>query len=94
MKTICDVYKSIKQPDMYIYVSRQDGLDRVPSELLDMFGEATLALTFVLTKGRKLARQDSEKVSKNLINQGYHLQMPPASRKFHEAVSSQQDVGK
>ena len=93
MKTICDVYKSIKQPDLYLYVSRKDGLDRVPPELLDKFGEATLALTFVLNEGRKLAREDSQKVSENLINQGYHLQIPPASKIFREAVTSQQDDG-
>ncbi len=77
MNTICDVYKSIRQPDMYIYVDREDGLTRIPSDLLDRFGQPELALSFILTPGRKLAKEDSEKVQQNLVENGFHLQLPP-----------------
>ena len=67
---------------MYIYVSRDDGLARVPAALLDKFGEPELALTFVLTPERRLARHNGEKVFRNLVDQGYHLQMPPIDLGF------------
>jgi uncharacterized protein YcgL (UPF0745 family) len=79
MITICDVYKSEDKPEVYIYVSRQEGLKRVPPELLENFGEPKLTLSFTLSPDRKLAKEDIEEVSRNLSQQGYHLQMPPVS---------------
>ena len=74
---LCDVYKSVKQPEVYLYVSKSDGLNRVPVELLERFVDLEFSFTFKLTKNRKLAREDSAKVLANLSSQGYHLQMPP-----------------
>ena len=79
MLTICDVYKSAQRPEVYIYVARQDGLKRVPAELLKNFGDPELTLSFNLTQGQKLAKEDSREVAKNLKERGYHLQMPPAT---------------
>jgi hypothetical protein len=77
MINICDVYKSEDKPEVYIYVSRQEGLSRVPSELLKSFGEPKLTLSFNLTPEKKLVKEDSREVARNLEEQGYHLQMPP-----------------
>ena len=77
MAITCDVYKSDKRSEMFIYVSRQEGLERVPVDLLERFGEPILTLSFDLTADRKLAKEDSQKVLRNLEDQGYHLQMPP-----------------
>ncbi len=77
MLTICDVYKSEDKPEVYIYVSRQEGLKQVPSELLENFGKPKLALSFMLTPDRKLVKEDIREVARNLSKQGYHLQMPP-----------------
>lgn len=79
MKLPCDVYKSASHPEMFLYVARRDGLDRVPESLLKKFGEPELALSLVLTEDRKLAREDSQKVLQNLEDQGYHLQLPPVT---------------
>ena len=40
---------------MYLYVIREDGLDRVPELLLERFDDPELALSFKLTPSRKLA---------------------------------------
>lgn len=77
MITICDVYKSVKQPEAYLYVDRADGLGKVPSELLNKFVDPKVALSFTLTQGKKLARTDAETVMSNLTEHGYYLQMPP-----------------
>ncbi len=78
----CDVYKSVKKENYYLYVESGEGLDRVPEALLKQFGEVEKALTFELTPDRRLAREDAEQVISNLQSQGYHLQLPPADDRF------------
>lgn len=72
----CFVYKSRKQYDMYLYVTEKDQFDDIPKVLMDKFGTPEFALDFDLTPERKLAREDTEEVIKNLESQGFHLQMP------------------
>ena len=60
MLTICDVYKSVQKPEVYIYVARHEGLKRVPAELLENFGEPVLALSFNLAEDRKLAIENEQ----------------------------------
>ncbi len=79
---VCDVYKSSKKENLYIYVVSDDGLSRVPEELLAQFGNPEKALTFTLTKDRSLAKEDPETVITNLNEQGYHLQLPPADDRY------------
>ena len=78
----CEVYKSVKKENYYLYVEAGEGLDRVPEALLKQFGEVEKALTFELTPDRRLAREDAEQVISNLQSQGYHLQLPPADDRF------------
>lgn len=77
MNLICDVYKGSKTLDLYIYVSRSDGLKRVPTALMDKFGEPKLALSFMLTEDKKLAREDPKKVLAAIKESGFYLQLPP-----------------
>lgn len=77
MKTICDVYKSVGHDEMYLYVKKSDGLERVPAGLLEKFGPHKHALTFVLTSDRRLAKEDPALVLANLEENGFHLQLPP-----------------
>ncbi|MEY4589468.1 MAG: hypothetical protein RL497_1544 [Pseudomonadota bacterium] len=77
IKTICDVYKSLKKHDLYLYVAKTDGLTRVPALLLEHFGTPHHTLTLVLTPERKLARTSGQKVLDALNEQGFYLQMPP-----------------
>lgn len=77
IKIICDVYKSLKKQDVYIYVNKTDGLTRVPELLLEHFGKPHHTLTLVLTPERKLARTNGKKVLDAISEQGFYLQMPP-----------------
>ena len=74
---LCDVYRSSKKPNIYLYVEKGEGLSRVPEELLATFGTPEHSLSFKLTADRKLAKEDAAKVMKNIQDQGYHLQLPP-----------------
>lgn len=76
-RVLCDVYKTRKKDEMYLYVSRTDGLERVPEALIEQFGKAELALTMMLTPEKRLGRAQAEDVLKALDEQGFYLQMPP-----------------
>ena len=82
MTVECDVYKSLKKEGYYLYVKTGEGLEAVPIELMNQFGDGELTLTFTLSKGRTLAKEDAAAVLANLELQGYHLQLPPADLRF------------
>ncbi|MCK9564164.1 MAG: YcgL domain-containing protein [Bacteroidales bacterium] len=76
-KRLCQVYKGCKEEEMYLFVDQREGLDRVPPELLERFGETHLVTTLVLTPQRRLARAQAAKVLEAIRDQGFYLQMPP-----------------
>ena len=80
MKVICDVYRSTRHSEMYLYVKREEGLSRVPQDLLEKFGKPEKALSLTMTADRRLAKEDPVKVMQNLDDPGYHLQLPPHKR--------------
>lgn len=77
MKVICDVYKSQRQDEMYLYVKKSDALERVPEALLERFGPPKHVMTMLLTPDKKLGRADAGRVLEQLDAAGYYLQMPP-----------------
>ena len=62
MKRICSIYKSPRKNEMYLYVLKADGLERVPEGLLPAFGKPVHAFDLVLSPERQLAREDITKV--------------------------------
>ena len=77
-KILCDIYRSSKKDDLYLYVPKLKGLKDVPEVLLEMFGKPTLAFSLLLTAKRRLAKEDIEKVMQALDEKGYFLQLPSA----------------
>lgn len=71
---------------MYLYVIKEEGLGRVPQELLKLFGRPQPAMVLLLTPEKKLARVSVEKVMESLTQQGFYLQMPPRDEKDAEMV--------
>lgn len=71
----CYIYRSSRKPDTYLYLSDKNDFSDIPEELLSVFGEPEFSFSFNLTADRKLAREDTEQVLKNLEEQGYHLQL-------------------
>ena len=63
---------------MYLYVDCKDNFERVPSVLLSAMGDLQLVIALELHATRKLARADVGQVIKDLNQQGFYLQMPPA----------------
>lgn len=74
---ITSIYKSSRKDEMYLYVNKAEGLQRVPEALLAMFGTPIHVTDMVLKPERKLARADVERVLADLDDKGFYLQMPP-----------------
>jgi len=77
MKIICQIFRSNKEDGMYLYVKKEEGLSRVPEELLKLFGTPQPAMVILLTPDKKLAQTSVEKVAQCLDEQGFFLQLPP-----------------
>lgn len=78
MKLICDIYKSPRDEEMYLYVNKTEALTRVPEALLEKFGKPRHIMTLLLEPGKKLARVEVERVMEQIESSGFYLQMPPA----------------
>ena len=76
-KLLCDVYKTHKKDELYLYVAQKDGLSRLPDELRDLFPSPVKALTIILTPDKKLGRAVAQDVLDSIDEKGFYLQMPP-----------------
>jgi uncharacterized protein YcgL (UPF0745 family) len=85
MTLLCQVFRSPKRAQMYLYVDKSRGLQDVPETLLGSFGEPEEVMTLALTPERRLARADAAEVISNIREQGYYLQMPPTPEKLRRA---------
>ena len=77
MTVLCTIYKGTREPELYLYVDRVDGLKRVPDELLARFGTISEVMTIRLTPTRRLARAQAPQVLAAIAEKGYYLQLPP-----------------
>lgn len=77
LKIVCDIYRSPKKENLYLYVPKAKGLTAVPEALLGMFGKPQHAFSLLLTPERKLGKEDIHSVLKALNEKGYFLQLPP-----------------
>lgn len=89
MKTLCDVYRSPREDEMYLYVDKREGTGRVPEKLLELFGKPQHLVTMLLTPEKKLARAEASKVLSEIAERGYYLQMPPVSDSEMRAIAAQ-----
>lgn len=86
---ICSIYKSPKREEMYLYVERQSGLEKLPQSLLSVFGEPRFVMTLTLSSDLKLARVERTLVEHAIKEQGYYLQMPPSIVDIQKNISIQ-----
>ena len=73
----CYVYRSVKKRGMYLYLPEKDQFDSVPESLIKLIGKTEFSFEFQLNTERKLLRYESSEVMKNLLDNGFFLQMPP-----------------
>lgn len=77
MSLLCQVFRSSRKQEMYLYVDKARGLQDVPDTLLAQFGEPEPIMLLYLTPQYKLARADAAQVLASIKAQGFYLQMPP-----------------
>jgi uncharacterized protein YcgL (UPF0745 family) len=77
MSLLCQVFKSSRKQEMYLYVDKSRGLQDVPDELLAQFGEPAQVMILQLTPEHTLARAAAAVVLASIEEQGFYLQMPP-----------------
>ncbi|HEY6131411.1 MAG TPA: YcgL domain-containing protein [Halioglobus sp.] len=79
MSIRCQVFRSSRKQEMYLYVEISRGLKDVPNELMAQFGEPIPVMVLQLTPEHKLARADARVVLASIKEQGFYLQMPPTA---------------
>lgn len=77
MSLICQVFRSPRRAETYLFVDKGRGLSDVPAALLATFGEPQEVMVLVLGPTRRLARADTAEVIRNIRERGYYLQLPP-----------------
>lgn len=81
-KLLCEVLKSPRKDEMYLYVDKREGLSRVPEALLERFGKPVSAMTLILRSDKPLARAKAADVIAAIRDKGFYLQMPPAKEEY------------
>ena len=77
MRRLIEIFRSSRKEEMYLYVDKAQGLEKVPEVLLKQFGEPQPAMTLLLTPDKKLARANAAEVLDKIESEGFYLQMPP-----------------
>lgn len=80
------IYRSSVKPDMYIFVAADEELSRVPEALMKRFGRPIEAMSIELGADVVLARADSVTVLEQIQQEGFYLQMPPATEDWRSEV--------
>jgi len=74
----CEIYKSVKKEDTYLYFKKPVDFELIPAALSKSLGKLEFVMALKLSFEKKLAREDVVKVIANIEQQGFHLQMPPS----------------
>ena len=82
---LCFVYKAVSKPGTYVYLRDRDGLERLPRELASGLGALQFVMELELTPERRLPGTDATALRTNLVQRGFHLQMPPLERQPGES---------
>jgi len=88
---ICYIYRSNKKSEMYLYSLLRDDFPQLPESLLQIFGKPEFSMMVNLGKRSLLARVDIEKVKKELVENGFYLQMPPVISADHNTLNPNEE---
>ena len=91
MSIVCQIYKSEKNTEMYLYVDKKQGLELVPEPLLGRFGEPVALMVLLLEPGKKLARANIDEVMSQILENGFYLQMPPTAAQLYGREGNESD---
>lgn len=72
----CYIYRCSKKEDLYIYLAEKDDFSKVPAGVMYGLGMTEFAMELELTQDKKLSKEDTITVLRNLEDKGFHLQLP------------------
>jgi len=78
VKQLCDIYKSSRDQELYVYVKIGAGIEDLPPGLLKKLGKPSKIMSLTLTPEKKLARANVIRVIEQIQENGYYLQLPPS----------------
>lgn len=81
---LVEIFTGSTRAEMYLYVDKTEGLERVPENLRSQFGVLRSVMILLLTPNKKLARVSAQAVLDEITQQGYYLQLPPSPEFFAE----------
>ena len=73
---LCAIYKSPKEPGMYLYIGKRDQFDALPDALLTAFGKPIFVMLFNLAGSKPLVNADKTEVLQQIKEKGFYLQTP------------------
>ena len=73
---LCAIYKSPKEPGMYLYIGKRDQFDALPDALLTVFGKPIFVMLFNLAGSKPLVNADKTEVLQQIKEKGFYLQTP------------------
>lgn len=73
----CEIYRSSKNAEAYLYIEEEGNFSRVPETLLNLLGPLEHVMHLELTPQRSLAQADTAEVRRSLAEKGFFLQLPP-----------------
>lgn len=73
---MCDIYRSDTKTGLYVYLEKDKEIADLPDELIKLIGKHSKVMELDLSTRDKLANEDINKVKTNLLEQGYHVQVP------------------
>lgn len=74
---LCEIYKSLKCDQTYLYIEKKDDFSQIPLALLESFGTPRWVMTLCLNRRKTLAATEPDMVKSSIKQKGYYLQLPP-----------------
>ena len=75
-KLLCEIFKSSRKDEMYLYVDKRKGMETVPEALMETFGKPVPVLTMMLTADKPLARVKAADVMAAIEDFTYKCRLP------------------
>jgi len=72
----CFVYRSLKKPGSFLFVTEKGEFSELPEALLNLFGQPEFSFEFLLTSERTLQIGDAQEILEKIEEQGFYLQLP------------------
>lgn len=76
----CYVYKSLLKQETFLFVLHENDFSRVPEPLREALGKLDKLIELELTPERQMARGKASHIINDLLEKGFHLQLPPTEK--------------